>query len=103
VPPESRPDQLTHYTSRRVTFGRHVFLRRHQLEAVELLEIHIDELVTQVERHKIGVFEVRRSAIVFHPPRYESDRARRQVRERRADSLVWTAGGCETTTNDANH
>jgi len=54
-------------------FGRHVFLRCHQLEAVELLEIHIDELVTQVERHNIGVFEVGRTAIVFHAPRYEID------------------------------
>ena len=45
---------------REFTFGRHVFLRCHQLEAVELLEIHIDELVTQVEHHNIGVFEVRR-------------------------------------------
>ena len=58
---------------RRFTFGRHVFLGCHQLKAVELLEIHIDELVTQVEHHKIGVFEVRRIAIAYHPPRYESD------------------------------
>jgi len=58
---------------RRFKFGRHVFRRCHQLEAVELLEIHIDELVAEVEHHSIGVFEVRRSAIVFHPPRYESD------------------------------
>ena len=58
---------------RRFTFGRHVFLRCHQLEAVELLEIHIDELVTQVVHHNIGVFEVRRTAIVFHAPRYETD------------------------------
>ena len=71
--PQSRPEQPTHHGGRRFTFGRHVFLRCHQLEAAELLEIHIDELVTQVERHKIGVFEVRRSAVVFHPPRYESD------------------------------
>ncbi len=40
---------------RRFTFGRHVYLRCHQLEAVELLEIHIDDLVTQVEHHDIGV------------------------------------------------
>ncbi|MCL1601015.1 MAG: DUF5615 family PIN-like protein [Actinomycetia bacterium] len=58
---------------RKFTFGRHVFLRCHQLEAVELLEIHIDELVTQVEHHNIGVFELGRTAIVFRPPRYEID------------------------------
>jgi predicted nuclease of predicted toxin-antitoxin system len=58
---------------RRFTFGRHVFLGCHQLEAVELPEIHIDELVTQVEHHNIGVFEVRRTAIAYHPPRYEID------------------------------
>lgn len=58
---------------RKFTFGRHVFLRCHQLEAVELLEIHIGELVTQVERHNIGVFEVRRAAIRYHAPRYEVD------------------------------
>lgn len=33
---------------RRFTFGRHVFLGCHQLEAVELLELHIEELVGQV-------------------------------------------------------
>lgn len=58
---------------RKFTFGRQVYLRCHQLEAAELLEIHIGELVTQVERHNIGVLEVRRSAIVFYPPRYETD------------------------------
>ena len=58
---------------RKFTFGRHVFLRCHQLEAVELLEIHLDELVTQVAHRNIGVFEVRLSAIAYHPPRYETD------------------------------
>ncbi len=58
---------------RRFTFGRHVYLRCHQLEAIELLKIHVDDLVTQVEHHNIGVFEVRRTAITYHPPRYETD------------------------------
>ena len=58
---------------RRFTFGRHVFLRCHQLEAVELLEIHIDDLVKQLEHHGIGVFEVRQTAIAYHAPRYEID------------------------------
>lgn len=58
---------------RKFTFGRHVFLRCHQLEAVELLEMHMEDLVTQVERHHIGVFDVRRTGIAYHPPRYETD------------------------------
>lgn len=58
---------------RKFTFGQHAFLKCHQLEAVELLEIHIDELVTQVQHHNIGVFEVKRTAIAYHPPRYETD------------------------------
>lgn len=58
---------------RRFMFGRHVYLRCHQLEAVELLEIHIEELVTQLEHHNIGVVEVRRTAITYHRPRYEID------------------------------
>lgn len=58
---------------RKFTFGRHVFLRCHQLEAVELLETHVEERVTQIEHHNIGVFEVRRTAIVYRPPRYETD------------------------------
>lgn len=36
----------------------------------------MEELVRRMERHHIGVFEVRRAAIVYHPPRYETDRAR---------------------------
>ena len=58
---------------RKFTFGRHVFLRCHQLEAVELLEVHIDELVRGFLRHEIGVFDVRRAGVVYHPPRYEAD------------------------------
>lgn len=58
---------------RRFTFGRHVFLGCHQLEAVELLQIHIEELVAQLEHHNIGVFEVRQSDITYRPPRYEID------------------------------
>jgi hypothetical protein len=59
--------------SRKFTSERHVFLRYRPPEAIDLLEIHIHELVTQLELHNIGVLEVRRTAIAFHPPRYESD------------------------------
>jgi len=58
---------------RKFTFGRHVFLRCHQLEAVELLEAYIDELVRELLRHEIGVFDVRGAGIVYHPPRYQAD------------------------------
>lgn len=58
---------------RKFTFGRHVFLRCHQLEAVELLEAHSTELERQVERHQAGVIEVRQSGVTYHPPRYETD------------------------------
>ncbi len=58
---------------RKFTFGRHVFLRCHQLEAVELLGLHLEDLVREVQRHETGVFELRRDAIVYHPPRYEID------------------------------
>jgi len=58
---------------RRFTFGQHVFLRCHQLEAVELLSVHVDELVALVQRHRIGVFEVRKAAVSYHAPRYETD------------------------------
>jgi hypothetical protein len=34
--------------------------------------VHLNELVEQVERHDIGVFEVRRTGITYHPPRYET-------------------------------
>ncbi|MFV2007732.1 MAG: DUF5615 family PIN-like protein [Longimicrobiales bacterium] len=58
---------------RRFTFGRHVFLRCHQLEAVELLEQHLTELLHEVGRRGIGVYEVRRASVTYHPPRYEID------------------------------
>ena len=35
-----------------------MFLTCHQLEAVELIELHIEELVRQLERHHIGVFDL---------------------------------------------
>ncbi|MEA2023913.1 MAG: DUF5615 family PIN-like protein [Actinomycetota bacterium] len=57
---------------RRFTFGRHVSLRCHQLEAVDLLEEHFDALTEQIDRHDIGVFEVRRAGIRYYPPRYET-------------------------------
>jgi len=58
---------------RKFTFGRHVFLRCHQLEAVDLLEQHITELEQDLEQHQMGVIEVRDSGVTFHPPRYEAD------------------------------
>jgi predicted nuclease of predicted toxin-antitoxin system len=58
---------------RKFTFGRHVFLRCHQLEAVDLLEAHLPEVERRVERHETGVIEVRESGVTYHPPRYETD------------------------------
>lgn len=58
---------------RKFTFGRPVFLRCHQLEAIELLEGHVAELELELQRHHMGVFEVRRSGVTYHPPRYETD------------------------------
>jgi predicted nuclease of predicted toxin-antitoxin system len=58
---------------RRFTFGRHVFLRCHQLEAAELLDDHLEELVTMLERHPLGVFEVRHDGVRYSSPRYEPD------------------------------
>lgn len=58
---------------REFTFGRHVFLRCHQLEAVGLLEQHIAELEQELERHQMGVVEVRESGVTYRPPRYETD------------------------------
>jgi hypothetical protein len=50
-----------------------VFLRSHQLEAVELLDQHIAELERELERHQMGVVEVRESGVTYRPPRYETD------------------------------
>jgi len=58
---------------RLTTFGWRVFPRCHQLETVELLELHLEDMVRQVQRRRIGVFEVRRAAIGYHRPRYETD------------------------------
>ncbi|MFO7547364.1 MAG: hypothetical protein R6X29_00635 [Acidimicrobiia bacterium] len=58
---------------RRFTFGRHVFLRCHQLEAADLLDHHLEELVAELERHRLGVFEVRHNDVRYSPPRYEPD------------------------------
>ena len=57
---------------RKFTFGRHVFLRCHQLEAVGLFEQHITELEQDLEQHQMGVIEVRESGVTYHPPRYET-------------------------------
>ncbi len=56
---------------RRFTFGRHVWLRVHQLDAVDLLSRHIDQLESLLARHDMGVFEVQRSGVLFHPPLYK--------------------------------
>jgi predicted nuclease of predicted toxin-antitoxin system len=58
---------------REFTFGRHMFLRCHQLEAVELPEQHIAALERELERHQMGVVEVLESGVTYHPPRYETD------------------------------
>ena len=58
---------------RRFTFGRHVFMRCHQLEAVELLEQHIGDVEQELENHRMGVVEVRESGVPSPPPRYETD------------------------------
>ena len=58
---------------RRFTFGRHAFLRCHQLEATSLLEDHIVELVELAARLQVGVFEVRHNGVTFHPAQYEMD------------------------------
>lgn len=58
---------------RRFTFGRHVFLRCHQLDAVDVLDRHLGELVAMLERHPLGVFEVRRDDARYLPPRYEPE------------------------------
>jgi predicted nuclease of predicted toxin-antitoxin system len=56
---------------RRFTIGRHVFLRCPQLEAVDVLRVHLAEVVRHHRRRSIGVLELRRDRIVFHPPNYE--------------------------------
>jgi hypothetical protein len=56
---------------RKFRFGRHVFLRCHQLDALDLLEAHIGEVEREVARHEIGVVEVRESGVTYHAPRYE--------------------------------
>ncbi len=58
---------------RRFTFGRHVLLRCHQLEAVALLERHFDEVVKLVRLRGVGVYEVTRAGVTSWPPRYEID------------------------------
>ncbi len=57
---------------RRFTFGRHVLLRCHQLDAVMMLERHLDEVVRLVARRGIGVYEVTPAAVTYHLPRYET-------------------------------
>lgn len=58
---------------RRFTFGRHVLLGRHQLEAANLLDQHLAVLIEMLERQQIGVFEVRVSGVTYRPARYEPD------------------------------
>lgn len=58
---------------RRFTFGRHVFLGCHQLEAASLINQHVAELSEMLDRHQMGVFEVRPGGVTYHPPRYEPD------------------------------
>lgn len=55
------------------TFGRHLFLHCHQLDAIELLTIHITEIESEMERHQMGVVEVRRSGVTYHPPQYRAE------------------------------
>ncbi len=58
---------------RRFTFGRHVFLRCHQLDAAALLERHLDELIRLVGLRGVGVYEVARAGVTYRPPRWETD------------------------------
>lgn len=58
---------------RKFTFGRHVFLGCHQLDAVGLLEDHVEEMVREIECHQMGVFKVLRGGVKYYPPRYETD------------------------------
>ncbi|MGI8518974.1 MAG: DUF5615 family PIN-like protein [Acidimicrobiia bacterium] len=58
---------------RRFTFGQHVHLRCHQLQAPALLQSHLNDLVAQLAQHAIGVFEVRSGGVVFYPPQYNPD------------------------------
>ncbi len=58
---------------RKFTFGRHVLLRCHQLQGVDVLQRHLNEVVQTVARHGMGVYEVNQDGVVYHPPRYEID------------------------------
>ena len=58
---------------RKLTFGRHVFLRCHQLQAAGLLTNHLEDLVTLIAGTGIGVYEVRADGVRYSPPRYEPD------------------------------
>ena len=66
-------DAAATHRRRRFTFGRHVFLRCHQLEATDLLDRHLEELVESLARHTMGVFVVRSDRMEYHAPRYEPD------------------------------
>jgi hypothetical protein len=78
TPPTATPS-LSPMTPRRraaagkFTFGRHVFLRCHQLDAPDLLRLHIEELVNALNRHQLGVFVVSWSGVAYHRPSYEVD------------------------------
>lgn len=58
---------------RRFTFGRHVFLRCHQLQAPGVIEAHLEDLVTFITARGIGVYEVRHDGVTYWPPRYDPD------------------------------
>ncbi len=66
-------DAASTHRRRRFTFGRHVFLRCHQLEATDLLDHYLEDLVENLARHPMGVFVVRSDRLEYHAPRYEPD------------------------------
>ena len=66
-------DAAATHRRRRFTFGRHVFLRYHQLEATDLLDRYLEELVENLARHPLGVFVVRSDRLEYHAPRCEPD------------------------------
>jgi predicted nuclease of predicted toxin-antitoxin system len=58
---------------RKLTFGRHLFLRCHQLQAAGLIANYLEDLVTLIAGRGVGVYEVRHDGVTYRPPRYEPD------------------------------
>ena len=76
---------------RRFTFGRHAFLRCHQLEAIGLLEAHLPELVDLAARQQVGVllsFATMASRSIPRATRRTNCPSQRRVRSRPIRSTV---------------